>query len=253
MNQDSSIRSYLNQFKTVSLNQIQSANLMDRIDTKFVFSIVKLNALLSSLIEYYNILQVNQKNIQEYKSLYFDTINRTFFLDHHNNRVNRFKVRFREYIGSDLVFLEVKCKNNKRKTLKKRMKVDSIPESMSKDQQDFINKIIGKKISLMSQQWVNFNRITLVDKFNTERLTIDLNLNFSNKFNSGSYEDIVIAEIKQDRLNRSSYFKRIAKDNHILPVRLSKYCMSNLYLNPSLKHNRFKEKLLLINKLKQLS
>ena len=35
-------------------------------------------------------------------------------------RVNRHKIRFREYVDSGLVFLEVKCKNNKGKTIKKR-------------------------------------------------------------------------------------------------------------------------------------
>ena len=42
-----------------------------------------------------------------------------FFLDHHNRRVNRNKIRFREYVGSNLTFLEVKTKNNKGKTIKK--------------------------------------------------------------------------------------------------------------------------------------
>ena len=32
---------------------------------------------------------------------------------------------------------------------------------------------------------------------------------------------------------------RIAKDLNILPIRISKYCMSTLSLNPNLKSNRF--------------
>ena len=62
---------------------------------------------------------------------------------------------------------------------------------------------------------------------------------------------IVIAEVKQERMSRSSDFMRIAKEMHILPIRISKYCMSALELNPDLKRNRFKEKVLFINKLKQ--
>jgi hypothetical protein len=38
---------------------------------------------------------------------------------------------------------------------------------------------------------------------------------------------------------------------YILPIRISKYCMTTLQLNPDVKQNRFKEKLLFINKLKQ--
>ena len=44
---------------------------------------------------------------------------------------------------------------------------------------------------------------------------------------------------------------RIAKEMSILLMRISKYCISALSLNPKLKSNRFKEKLLFINKLKQ--
>ena len=44
---------------------------------------------------------------------------------------------------------------------------------------------------------------------------------------------------------------RIAKELHILPIRISKYCMSTLELDTTLKYNRFKEKRIFINKLKQ--
>ena len=44
---------------------------------------------------------------------------------------------------------------------------------------------------------------------------------------------------------------RIAKELHVLPIRISKYCMSTLALNPHLKQNRFKEKVLFLTKLKQ--
>ena len=52
---------------------------------------------------------------------------------------------------------------------------------------------------LKPQHWVNFDRITLVDKISIERVTIDLNLKFSNNMNSGSFEQIVVAEIKKER------------------------------------------------------
>ena len=37
----------------------------------------------------------------------------------------------------------------------------------------------------------------------------------------------------------------------ILPIRLSKYCITTMELQPNIKQNRFKKKLLFINKLKQ--
>ena len=107
------IISYLKDFKKIHLTDMKSVELMNRIDKKFVFKSEKLPKLLNELSEFYNILEVNGNTIQEYKSLYYDTEDRTFFLEHHNERVNRYKVRFREYVGSNLFFLEIKCKNNK--------------------------------------------------------------------------------------------------------------------------------------------
>ena len=91
----------------------------------------------------------------------------------------------------------------------------------------------------------------MVHKSKKERLTIDINLTFKNNEKEGNLNDIVIAEVKQERMSRSSDFIRIAKEMSILPIRLSKYCISTMQLWPSIKQNRFKKKLLFINKLKR--
>ena len=80
---------------------------------------------------------------------------------------------------------------------------------------------------------------------------MDIDLTYMNEVESGDLKNIIIAEVKQERVSRSSDFMRIAKEMSILPMRISKYCISALSLNPKLKSNRFKEKLLFINKLKQ--
>ena len=192
---------------------------MNRSDTKFTFSSQKLPIFLEKLIPFYNVLDINGKRLHSYKSLYFDTDNRKFYNDHHNRRVNRHKIRFREYVDSGLVFLEVKCKNNKGKTIKKRMKVDKIPNSLSNDQKQYVSEIMGYSIPVLSKQWINFNRITLVHKKLKERLTIDVNLNYSNDNTTGDFSKIIIAEVKQERMSRSSDFIRIAKDLKIYTMR----------------------------------
>ena len=225
--------------------------LMNRTDTKFVFRVINLEKLLEKMQAFYKVLEVNDERIQTYKSLYFDTEDRKFYIDHHNSRVNRNKIRFREYVGSGLTFLEIKLKNNKGKTIKKRMRAAKISEKLSSEQKEYIEKIIGKKLEVSAKQWINFSRLTFVHKTQKERLTIDINLSFENEKESGDLRDIVIAEVKQERMSRKSDFMRIAKEMSILPMRLSKYCISTLQLNPEIKHNRFKKKQLFINKLKQ--
>ena len=238
-------------FTPISLDEMDDVKLMSRTDTKFAFKSAKLPGLLERMQPFYRVLSIDKKFIHDYRSLYYDTIDRKFYLDHHNRRVNRNKIRFREYVGSDLTFLEVKKKNNKGRTIKKRIKVGSISNQLTIEQQQYVNKIVGREINVEAKQWINFSRITFVHSINKERLTIDMDLTFENKERSGDLKEIVIAEVKQERMSRSSDFMKIAKELHILPVRISKYCMSTLELDPNLKQNRFKEKRLFINKLKQ--
>ena len=238
-------------FSPIKLAEMDNVKLMSRSDTKFAFKFSKLPELLNQMMPFYKVLEINGKFIHDYKSLYFDTDDRKFYLDHHNGRVNRNKVRFREYVGSGLTFLEVKLKNNKKRTIKKRMKVDAIAKALSKEHKKYIKKIIGRKLEVNAKQWINFSRITLVHKTQKERLTIDINLTFENEKLSGDLKQIIIAEVKQEKMSRSSDFMKIAKEISILPIRLSKYCITTLQLNPNVKQNRFKEKLLFINKLKQ--
>ena len=240
----------LNKFETITLSEMDDVKLMSRTDTKFVFNFSRLPEFLEKLSQFYRVLSIDGNLIHDYKSLYFDTEDRKFYIEHHNRRVNRNKIRFREYVGSGLTFLEIKLKNNKGKTIKKRIKVDSISEEITEQQQKYIDKIVGYPIEVSAKQWINFSRVTFVHKTQKERLTMDVNLTFNNKKDEGDLKNIVIAEVKQERMSRSSDFMRIAKEMSILPMRLSKYCMSTLSLNPELKKNRFKEKQLFINKLK---
>ena len=239
----------LNKFETITLSEMDDVKLMSRTDTKFAFNFFKLSNILEKLSQFYRVLSIDGNLIHDYKSLYFDTEDRKFYIEHHNRRVNRNKVRFREYVGSGLTFLEIKLKNNKGKTIKKRIKVDSISEEITKKQQRYIHKIIGYPIEVSAKQWINFSRVTFVHKTQKERLTMDINLTFNNKKDEGDLKNIVIAEVKQERMSRSSDFMRIAKEMSILPMRLSKYCISSMQLYPQLKQNRFKEKQLFINKL----
>ena len=247
----SSLPAIISDFIPISLGEMDDVKLMSRTDTKFAFNANKMPELLVQLMSFYRVLEIDGQLIHDYKSLYYDTDDRKFYLDHHNGRVNRNKIRFREYVGSKLTFLEVKMKNNKGRTIKKRIQVAAISDELSDKQQQYIEKIIGIPLQVSAKQRINFSRITLVHKTQKERLTMDVNLTFENDNDNGDMKHIVIAEVKQERMSRSSDFMRIAKEMHILPIRISKYCLTTLALNPLLKRNRFKEKVLFINKLKQ--
>ena len=109
--------------------------------------------------------------------------------------------------------------------------------------------MIGHDIEVEAKQWINFSRVTFVHIKDKERLTMDLNLTYHDKNYKGDLKKIIIAEVKQEKMSRKSDFMRIAKQLSILPIRISKYCISTLKLNPVVKSNRFKEKVLFLNKL----
>jgi len=239
----------LENFQGTSLSEMDEVKLMNRTDTKFVVKRTLFNEVLPTLGEHYKVLEILGNRINSYETLYYDHPNFQFFLDHHNGRGNRFKVRIRNYVESKLYFLEIKNKV-KGRTIKKRIKVDDFELDFSEKSKGFINDVIGKETNLEAKLWNSFGRITLVNNKEKERLTLDLNLTFEWKDNKVVYDHLVIAELKQENVNRNSVFYSLMKENGIGPYSISKYCVGAVSLNPSLKYNNFKDKLLLIDKLK---
>ena len=239
----------LSDFTPISLKEMDDVSLLSRVDTKFVFDYDTFLEILPELIEDYFVLDVNNIRINAYRSLYFDTNEFKFYYDHHNGKTNRKKVRFREYLDSGLCFLEIKQKNNKGITKKSRVKVDSIEESLSNKSTDFIKSITGSDMDLVPKHWNTYNRITFVNKKIKERLTIDTDFNFKGNDNKGEISNMIIAEVKQEKVNYSSAFMRKIKEKRIRPFRISKYCMATASLYPELKQNNFKPKFLKINQL----
>ncbi len=99
--------------------------------------------------------------------------------------------------------------------------------------------------------WNSFQRITLVSKTENERLTLDFNILFEKDGVKKSFNQLVIAELKQEDLNRNSTFYQLMKKHQIRPYRLSKYCLGSveIYGEEKLKFNRFKKKLLYLKKI----
>ena len=89
------IRQYLKEFNKISLSQMDNVSLMRRIDTKYLLTQNDLLKILPSLKEDYKILEINGNRLMSYATLYFDSVLKNCFIDHHNGKSNRFKVRIR--------------------------------------------------------------------------------------------------------------------------------------------------------------
>jgi len=243
------INNILASFESISLNQMDEVKLMNRTDTKFVFEYSLLNKIMEEIKAHYYVLDIDGIRLNAYRCLYFDTEDFKFYFDHHNGKKNRNKVRYREYIDSGLCFLEIKKKNNKGKTIKERIKVPKIPDTLTEKGNSFVHQIMGTDDVLVPKHWNKFSRITLVNKHIKERLTIDLDITFETSERQCQLGDMVIAEVKQEKVNYASTFMRVIKKHGVRPFRISKYCMATASLFPILKNNNFKPKFLKINKL----
>ena len=244
------ILNILNTFSPISLAEMDRVKLMNRIDTKFAFRIGLLEELLHELKSEYKILEINTIRTPKYESLYFDDERFSFFQDHHKGKTDRFKVRIRKYVESNLLFLEIKHKF-KGRTDKKRIETQDFNPIFEEKQQLFVDKQLKKSMSLNPTMWNTFQRLTLVHNVLNERLTLDFNIEFKFGEISCPFPNLVISELKQEKINRSSPFFKIMKSKSLRPYRLSKYCLGSmeLYGKDKLKFNRFKRKLLYLKKM----
>lgn len=240
----------LNGFETITLAEMDRVKLMNRTDTKFAFRNNELSHVLKNIQTEYKILTINGTNIPHYESLYFDDHQFRFFRDHHNGKGDRFKVRIRKYVESNLFFLEIKHKF-KGRTDKTRIETQDFHSNFDTKQKEFILNQINEDINLQPTMWNSFQRITLVHKELNERLTLDFNIEFHFNDVEKKFPNLIIAELKQEELNRNSPFYVLMKDHHYRPYRLSKYCIGSmeLYGEEKLRFNRFKKKLLFLKKI----
>jgi len=240
----------LSDFNSISLEDLDKVQLLNRKDTKFVFSQSKLLQLLDRLKPFYRILEIEGKRIFVYDNTYFDTDEFFFYTQHHNECRKRFKVRYRKYCETNEQYFEIKVKDNKNRTIKNRLKINDGSGNFGEEEKRLILEIIGLPPEQLSPKLdIQFSRITLADNSFNERLTIDTNLSVKNGISSKIFDQLAVSEIKQKKYDPKSDFIQILRDLKIPEMRFSKYCMGMLHVYKKIKYNRFKPKLLRINKI----
>jgi hypothetical protein len=239
--------------KPITLDEMSSVKLMNRIDTKYVLTRAQLRAILMRIRDAYYAQEVEGNCLSPYSTVYYDTPELTMYLIHHDRHLVRDKVRVRTYVDSHLTFCEVKHKNNKGRTKKKRIEVEPIANILDNPEAAaFLAERQPYPVGSLSPHLVTlFDRFTLVNYDKTERLTIDCNLRFEN-LRSGltaSMGELAVMELKQDG-RAHSLLKDVLFDMRIRPFKMSKYCIGTCLTRPDVKQNRFKKKLRRIEKLK---
>lgn len=246
-----SLSEIITRFAPISLSGMDGVKLQDRHDTKYVLALRELPSIMETMLDEYLLLEVDGQRGIAYRSLYFDTPDLRHYQDHHNQRTFRTKVRFREYVDSGLTFLEVKRKTGTGRTDKARIRVEGLHPVLSSDQKHFVVQASGRGEPLEASLLNHFTRFTFVHRTRAERITVDIGLRFSHASTERGLGDIAVAELKQERADRSSPFARTMRERNIRPSGMSKYCIGMLLLERPVKHNAFKEVLLKLERLRE--
>lgn len=244
------VKTIINNFDPIALDKMNNVELMDRTDIKYVFSIDHLTYILGKAVKYYRILEINDKRVHTYNNQYFDTDDYQMYTKHHSGQLNRYKIRYRNYEVSNVAFLEIKFKSNKRRTIKKRIRND-FSKNLNRTSSDFIEKYSPFKPGDLTPILTNdFQRITLVHKSDRERITLDFNMTYtcssSGDKKKQNLPKLVICEIKRKGYTNTSDLISILKSRGIRQTNMSKYCIGAALLYDDLKQNRFKTKLTFI-------
>jgi len=242
------IDEYLYKLDPITIQELDDMKLLKRFDTKFVVPNEYLVPLLQHLSKEYRILDIDGMRSFTYESLYLDTPDHKFFLQHHNKKLNRYKVRLRDYVEAGKQYLEVKFKTNKDKLKKYRMKISGIENGITPEMLEFLDdRVHGVDAASMEPViWTNYKRFSLAHRTELEKITVDMDVTFLSHDRSVEKKlNAVIVEIKQAHRSLKSPFIRMLKEVfYLTPSSFSKYCIGMIYLGHPVKYNRFKPRLL---------
>ncbi len=237
-------------FAPITLAEMTGAALLDRAELKFILPQNLLLPALAELRDAYRVLVVAGRPFSQYRTLYFDTDDLAMYRRHHAGAPDRYKVRAREYVDSHAAFLEVKHKTGAWRTIKSRIPAETPISALPGRAATWLaNACPYPADALCPILWNHYTRITLVSTARPERVTLDLDLAFSRAEARAALQGIIVAEVKYTGDRHASEFAQLMRRYHVRGTSFSKYCMGVSLLYPDVKHNRFKAKQRLVERL----
>jgi hypothetical protein len=243
---DPSIATSLSTFGTISLDGLNSkAAMLERLDQKYIIPAARLRPAFDAFRDIFDVLEIGGKRAFTYATRYFDDPEQRGYYDHHQGRRKRCKVRVRNYVDAGFSYLEVKLKDKRDVTVKKRLRVAGPLEQLDETCTAFIdrchNEIYGVPLGrpLHPVIGMQYERITLVAKEGGERMTIDTRLDFfAGDLAREVSPDMFIVETKSAKGNGIA--DAILRSLHVHPTeRCSKYCIGMAALGQVNRANRF--------------
>lgn len=235
------------QFNSISLDKLNhSSSMLTRLDNKYVLREPVLKLALRQFAEHFDILDIDGTRVFTYESCYFDDEKLRCYHEHHQGRRQRIKVRTRKYLEANLCFVEVKLKDSRGVTIKKRIphQMDNFgtlnPEALQYINSEYF-ALYGRQFSPHLKPTLNmtYGRATLVAKTGGERITIDRHICFEhNQLVHRTPDDIVVIETKSK--NGNGLADAILRKLHQhTSNKCSKYCIGLCVTNQVSRYNNF--------------
>ena len=225
---------------------LASARLQTRVDRKYLLTPGQFAALAERLHDGFRVLDIDDRRMHGYESVYFDTPGLECYRHHRQGRRRRFKVRTRAYTDTDEQLLEVKLEGPRGSTDKRRLplpngSIGREPARLDTHGWSFVAAVLdeyGVAVpSRLEQSLVTtYRRTTLVDPLAGARLTLDVDLEFSHGAHRVRGPDRVLVESKS---TGSSLADDTLADLGIRPASLSKYCVGLAVTRPDVPANRW--------------
>jgi hypothetical protein len=243
---DHRIATSLSTFQTISLDGLNGkAAMLERLDNKYIVPADRLLPAFERFADLFEVLEIDGKRAFTYATDYFDDEGAQAYHDHHQGRRKRCKVRIRNYVDAGFSYLEVKLKDLRDATVKKRLKLARSTRHLCHESLAFIDschaEMYGTPLgrSLLPVIGMEYERITLVAREGGERMTIDTRIAFSAaNAEREAAPDMFILETKSARGNGIA--DKILRAEHLHPTRnCSKYCVGMAALGLVERHNRF--------------
>jgi hypothetical protein len=240
----------LEKLAAVSLEELESVALLDRVDLKYVLCAEQVAALIARLPACYRVLEIGSRRVHAYRSLYFDSADLELYRAHHDGRAVRVKVRSRTYLDSRISYFEVKQKDGRGRTSKRRIATPGLLTEIDDASRKFVDEHSPRSLRALDAVLLNeFLRITLASTGHGERVTIDLGLRFQVDGEERVLPGLAVAELKRSGPAAASPFVQAMRALGIRPSAFSKYCVGTALLRRDVRYNRFKPQLRLVEKL----
>ena len=230
-------------FEPIDLEDlIQGAELLTRVDRKYLIAQTTLDELLRDQAGAFQILTIDGQNCFSYESVYFDTYELTSFQGAATGRRSRFKVRTRKYLDSKIGFLEVKTRGPRSTTVKQRREHPFGQSTSLGDSVGFVEAALAGRATadlLHPLLRTSYTRRTLANITRCERVTIDQNIcsELVNLPRSVAPVGLVVIETKSS--GPATAVDRWFWRRGIRPARISKFATTLAMIEPSLPSNRW--------------